>query len=73
MDSSERVVIWKGMELTSQSKDPSSIKGDNNFFSAARSKIEAEYQFGERTSLNVTAEEGQTKKEYLTAGPKVKF
>src|SRR3989338_628883 len=65
VDSSERVVIWKGMELTSQSKDPSSIKGDNNFFSAARSKIEAEYQFGERTSLNVTAEEGQTKKEYL--------
>ena len=36
-------------------------------------KIEAEYKLSDRTSLQMTAEEDQGKKDYLTVGPKLKF
>jgi len=82
VDNSEHIVIWKGLELNSELQD-SSLSAGRGASGRARSelrdgntnlsKMEADYQLGERTSLHVTAEENQAKKEYLTIGPKVKF
>ena len=82
VDNPEHIVIWKGLELTSELEDSnlSARRGTSGRShselrnaGANLSKLEADYKLGERTSLHVTAEEDQTKKEYLTVGPKVKF
>ncbi len=82
VDNFEHIIIWKGLELSSELQDSNSPTGrgasgrsrsELKNGDANLSKVEAEYKLGERTSLNVTAEEDQAKKEYLTAGPKIKF
>lgn len=68
LDNSERVVIWKGLELSTDQFRRGLRRADTN-----RMNVEAEYKMGNRTSIRVTAEEDQAKKEYLAVGPKVKF
>ncbi|MBI4372956.1 MAG: hypothetical protein HY585_04445 [Candidatus Omnitrophica bacterium] len=65
VDTPEHTVIWKGLELSGEIQN--SKRGTD------LSRLEADYILGERTSLHVTAEEDQTKREYLSVGPKVKF
>lgn len=86
VNSVEQIVIWKGLELSSELIDSDfaarkRASGPSWAQSEARdsghldsvSRMEAEYRLGDRTSLQVTAEGNQAKKEYLTVGPKVKF
>ena len=75
VDNSEHIVIWKGLELSSELSSASSRRARSELRDVPEgvSKVEAEYKLGERTSLQVSAEESQAKKEYLTVGPKVKF
>ena len=84
VDNVEHIVIWKGLELSSEFVDSAfAARKVADGLSLAHSqelnptsgvsRMEAEYKLGERTSLHVTAEEDQAKKEYLAVGPKVKF
>lgn len=81
---SENIIIWRGLELSSEldrrtvesnylRSSDRNRRGKSTIEDAPVAKVEAEYQFGDRTSLEVTAEEDRAKKEYLTVGPKVKF
>ncbi|GEM_PF-2273126 len=69
IDNSEHVIIWRGLELSSELEDTQKVRMGLQTLG----RIQAEYQFGNRTSLHMTAEEDQTKKEYLSVGPKLKF
>ena len=84
LGNSEHVVLWRGVELSGELRDLSSRQ--NAISSLAQSqvqgvgqasarlgKMEAEYKLGDGASLQVTAEEDQAKRQYLTGGPKVKF
>ena len=69
VDNSEHVIIWRGLEMSSELEDASKVRKG----SETLGRIQAEYQLGSRTSLHVTAEEDQTQTEYLAVGPKLKF
>ena len=75
----EHIIIWKGLELNSELVNLAQKRGgpdratEWNQGAEKVAKVGAEYQFGDRTGLHVTAEEDQAQKEYLTVGPKMKF
>lgn len=83
VDNLEHVVIWKGIELSSELKGR--VPGDFSThlersgtsglrgMDTRSSKVEAEYKIGSRTSLSVAAEESKTQEESLTAGSKIRF
>lgn len=84
----ERVVIWKGIELSQALDDvvtanetavptssvvPARAVGLQDSRRKPK-KVGAEYQLGDRTSVELVAEEGnQSQHDYVTVGPKVKF
>ena len=69
MDNSERVIIWRGLEMSSELEDAHAVRKG----SETLGRIQAEYPLGNRASLHMTAEEDQTQNEYLAVGPKLKF
>ena len=71
IESSENIVLWRGLELSSSLKEVPVERLRSGAGAVAR--VEADYKLTDRSSLRVTAEEDQSDKEYVTAGPKLKF
>ena len=71
IESSENIVLWRGLELSSSLKEVPVERLRSGAGAVAR--VEADYKLTDRSSLRVTAEEDQSSKEYVTAGPKLKF
>ncbi len=69
VDNSEHVIVWRGLEMSSELEHPDAVrKGANTV-----GQIQAEYQFNDRASLRVKADEDQSQTEYVAIGPKLKF
>ena len=85
VENSEQVVLWRGLELNAELEDPLFPVHPGDFApmegrirragsqTVGLSRLEAEYKLGERTSLQMTAEEDQAQTEYVAAGPKMRF
>ena len=71
IESSENIVLWRGLELSSSLKEVPVEQLRSGAGAVAR--VEADYKLTDRSSLRVTAEEDQSNKEYVAAGPKLKF
>ena len=79
---SEHVMIWRGLELSRELEhgEKGSVQEEEPrdlsrlvLSGSVPARLEGEYKVSHRASFTVTAEEDQNKREYLTAGPKVKF
>lgn len=68
VENSEHIVVWRGLEMSSELESNETQKK-----SEPLSRLQAEYQFNNRTSLRVTAEEDEAQTEYVGVGPKLKF
>ncbi len=69
VDNSEHIVVWRGLEMSSELEDANAVRKGTNTLG----QIQAEYQFSDRTSLHVKAEKDQSQTEYVGVGPKLKF
>ncbi len=83
----DQIVIWKGLDVTSEIQSRSELVRSNASLNSAPTasgtgsrggaeggrKVAAEYSITDHGSLSVTAEESEDKQHLVTVGPKVRF